>query len=313
MKKLIITSLLFFTSTILLAGGHVGNGGDIRRFRARSAFEELKYVLNTFNKNVRNPKNNIHLKSVSSKLVNNSAALAEWANHMSMFDDENNSTECLTATSGVSKYIPIIFNLNYSHCEKKQPQEFYLSQMGFLFLNEILKINESNFDLFNQIIQFNLKCNSKPFHSKISNLTSYDLSQVKTDTEFMKYVEDGRTLALKLITNFNPHLLPETKGIDLNGDNTKKSILIRAKELLPLEMEKSIFKINIENSDSCGLTDLKSLSPVYFSISECSGIINNYEMAWVLIHEMVHHTGVSSENYADFVASAIVGDLNRTR
>ncbi|MGE0762900.1 MAG: hypothetical protein AB7N80_06450 [Bdellovibrionales bacterium] len=87
--------------------------------------------------------------------------------------------------------------------------------------------------------------------------------------------------------------------------------ILQRKYVLMADVENSPHEWITDAQSTCAFTQTKSQHPITLSFEACKNILTKEQAGRLLIHESVHHMGVSSESFADEVAYAIYGASNR--
>ncbi len=284
--KTIFTFTLLMMTVSATAGERIGNGGDIRRFRSMRA----KYaVSNVFSELTVRPLC-APLQGVENDwFLNNANQL--WKDVLkiqtfwNVWTDPQNA--CAIAYRGPNAKLAIRFN--YLTCPKRTDDNFYPRTIARLFLQKYfspdrIKGAMITFDNARALAQ---KCKS----ARDANTDYSPNTGIISDSDLMnpdamlKHIQNAKKFAVLSIRKHSPQELSQLYA------GAYGQWLVANWSVLQEDILKS--QVNFETKyHSCGYTLRQRNSPISISIPDCQDIHWETELAWLLIHESVHHLGM---------------------
>ena len=305
---LFILSVCLYSSTVpsvMAEGGHVGNGGDIRRFRVATARSQLVNLFRDFETNLKDSTCAQSAVNLDPILKLNAGLLSEWVLRLRAdFGDRFGNADptgptraqaCVTTLKNSSS-LEMIFS--YKHCPiVLQSPTFYFDILGHEFLKAIMPSAQNSFDhRIEDIQKFNEACrpSPRPNFPVIPFATSSLATGAFGETEFNL----GRAYALHTVSQYDFAALDNTPANQLSP---VQQTIKRMKNQYIDELVHLVFSID-DTSLTCGLTGITPRSPVYFNPSLCVDVQNDREMGWLILHECAHHLNINVESFADAIA-----------
>jgi hypothetical protein len=275
-------------------GSEVRNGGDPRRYRVHESF---LYVWNALE---------------YSEYIGRPDAAISWLqgygggfrraleNAQVQWVDQQPSGAAACLTASIPQKIGTLFRWSYADCPRRTSENYYIDQI----LNALFSPYSNDKELSDRIDAVHrmadaARAKNGDVPHQAENSIPFPESDLANAGRMNGHLNDARAMALYALRN---NYVSSYAFFEFNSDDIVKGVMsARGPDLIHEVGTASV--LWDANSKSCAYTEERMGAPIHFALGQCHEIKSVRDLAWMLIHEAVHHLGIAEETIADAVAT----------